>query len=174
MRGCIHIYTGDGKGKTTASTGLALRFAGHDGKVLFTQFMKDGTSGEIKMLRQIPGIQVESCDRSFGFSFLMNDEEKKEAYDYYSAHLEKILKEAVEGGYGLLVMDEAVGACNVPFISEERLIDFLKNKPEELEVVLTGRDPSEKLVEIADYVSEIKKIKHPFDAGIPARDGIEQ
>lgn len=174
MKSCIHIYTGDGKGKTTASAGLALRFAGHGGKVLFTQFMKDGTSGEVHMLRQISNVTVESCDRSFGFSFLMNEEEKKEAFDYYSVHLEKILKEAVEGGYGLLVMDEAVGACNVPFIDENRLIDFLKNKPENLEVVLTGRDPSDRLVEIADYVSEIKKIKHPFDAGIPARDGIEQ
>lgn len=174
MRGCIHIYTGDGKGKTTTATGLSIRFAGNGGKVLFTQFLKDGSSSEIGVLKTITGITVESCTRSFGFSFLMNEEEKKEAAAYYSEHLQKILKQAVENGYGMLVLDEVIGAYNIPFIDRGVLLAFLKQKPEELEVVMTGREPAEELLELADYVSEIKKIKHPFDKGIPARDGIEQ
>lgn len=174
MKGCIHIYTGDGKGKTTAAVGLSVRFAGNGGKVLFAQFLKDGTSSEIKVLSTIPGIIMMPCTEHFGFSFLMNEEEKKHAAAVYTDYLKNILAKAVEEEIGLLVMDEAVAAYNLNFIDHEILLDFLKNKPEQMEVVLTGRDPAEELVELADYVSEIRKIKHPFDQGIPARDGIEQ
>ena len=174
MTGLIHIYTGDGKGKTSAAAGLAVRFAGHGGKVLFCQLLKDGSSGELCVLRGIPQVTVRCCERHFGFSFQMNDDERREAADFYSAILREALAQAKEGSYGLLILDEAVGAYNLGFIPRGELLDFLKNKPQELEVVLTGRDPAPELLELADYVSEIKKVRHPFDAGIPARDGIEQ
>lgn len=173
MRSCIHIYTGDGKGKTSAAVGLAVRFAGHGGKVLFAQFLKDGSSGEIGVLSHIPGITVFPCTRQFGFSFMMSEEQKKEAIACYTEYLQEILGKAVFGGYGLLILDEAIAAYNLQFFHTQSLLDFLKNRPEDLEVVLTGRNPADELMELADYVSEIQKIKHPFDAGLSAREGIE-
>lgn len=173
MRGCIHIYTGDGKGKTSAAVGLAVRFAGHGGKVLFVQFLKDGSSGEIGVLRDVPGITVLPCTKQFGFSFMMSEEQKKEAVACYTQYLQEILGKAVFEEYGLLILDEAVAAYNLQFFNTQSLLDFLRSKPEMLEVVLTGRNPADELVELADYVSEIRKIKHPFDEGLPAREGIE-
>ena len=173
MKGCIHIYCGDGKGKTTAAAGLAVRFSGYGKQVLIAQFLKDGSSGEIKVLNKIPGITVHSYTRSFGFSFRMDEEQKKEAAACYTKYLQDVLEEAVQGNYGLLILDEAVGAYDLGFLDKNILTDFLKEKPEEMEVVLTGRNPAVELVELADYVSEVQKKKHPFDVGVPAREGIE-
>ena len=101
----------------------------------------------------------------------MSEEEKENAAKDYGELLEKALSEAPNAD--LLVLDEAISSCNHKMISEERLLDFLENKPKELEVVLTGRNPSEKLLSMADYVTEMNKIKHPYDKGTPARKGIE-
>ena len=101
----------------------------------------------------------------------MSEEEKENAAKDYGELLEKALSEAPDAD--LLVLDEAISSCNHKMISEERLLDFLENKPKELEVVLTGRNPSEKLLSMADYVTEMNKIKHPYDKGTPARKGIE-
>ena len=173
MSGLIHIYTGDGKGKTTAACGLAIRFAGCGGKVLFSQMLKDGSSGEIRVLRQVDGIDVDACEECFGFSFSMTDEVKKKAVETYSAYLEHILERAQSGEYGLLVLDEILSAYNLEFVNGTALLEFLKKKPDGLEVVLTGRNPAPELTELADYISEIQKIKHPFDEGVIAREGIE-
>ena len=173
MKGCIHIYTGDGKGKTSAAVGLAIRFAGKGGKVLFSQMLKDGTSGEIAVLEGTDGIDVDVCRENFGFSFSMSDETRIRAATAYTAHLENLLKRAGEDGYGMLVLDEIIAAYNLQFIDCGMLIEFLKHKPENLEVVLTGREPAAELVELADYISEIKKVRHPFDNGLTAREGIE-
>lgn len=173
MQGCIHIYTGDGKGKTSAATGLAVRFAGNGGKVLFAQFLKDGSSGEIAVLENIDGIDVDVCTECFGFSFSMSEETKAQAASVYTAYLSRILKRAREEQYGLLVLDEIIPAYNLGFVDKAELLEFLKNNTLGIEVVLTGRKPAEELFELADYVSEIKKIKHPYDQGILARKGIE-
>ena len=101
----------------------------------------------------------------------MSEEEKENAAKDYGELLEKALSEAPNAD--LLVLDEAISSCNHKMISEERLLDFLENKPKELEVVLTGRNPSERLLSMADYVTEMNKIKHPYDKGTPARKGIE-
>lgn len=173
MRGCIHIYTGDGKGKTTACVGLAVRCAGSGRSVVFSQFLKDGSSSEIRMLKQLPGITVYSCTEKLGFAFNMNEEEKAYAASCYSNYFREVIQLSLEKQADLLVMDEAVAAYNNGFIDAAQMQDFLKQKPEKLEVVLSGRNPAPELVELADYVSEIRKVKHPFDAGICAREGIE-
>lgn len=173
MKGCIHIYTGDGKGKTSAATGLAVRFAGTGGRVLFAQFLKDGTSGELACLRKTDGIDVDVCEECFGFSFAMNDETREQAKKTYTDYLSRILAKAENGSYGMLVLDEIIATYNQSFIDRSVLLGFLRHKPEELEVVLTGRDPAEELIGLADYVSEIRKIRHPYDKGISARKGIE-
>lgn len=174
MYGLVHVYEGDGKGKTTAAVGLSVRCAGNGGRVLFTQFLKDGSSGEISVLKQVEQITVLSAERTFGFTFLMSEEEKKEAFAYYTAYFEQITETVRKTHYDLLVLDEIVGACNTGMLKESLVLDFLDNRPEGLEVVLTGREPSESLMRRCDYDSEIRKKKHPFDNGTAARDGIER
>lgn len=173
MRGCIHIYCGDGKGKTSAAIGLAVRAAGRGKTVLVVRFLKTEDSGEVPVLRHIPGIVVTPCDKSFGFVFRMTDGQKAEAAKYFKDRFESACREAVEGGYDVLVLDEIMAACNYGMVPEEAVIDFLKNKPENLEVVMTGRDPSEEFFKLADYVSDIRMKKHPFTEGVEAREGIE-
>lgn len=172
-KGLIHLYEGDGKGKTTAALGLCIRFAGNGGTVVFTQFLKGNDSGELKILEQIEGIRLLRCERSFGFTFQMTREEKKEAAAYYSSHLKQVLETAVRKKAGLFVLDEIISAYNHRMIEQEVLLSFLKNKPEGMEVVLTGRGPAEELLALADYVTYMEKRKHPYDKGISARKGIE-
>lgn len=173
MDSCVHIYCGDGKGKTTAAVGLAVRAAGCKKKVLVTRFLKTDHSGEVSVLAQIPGITVTPCEKSFGFFFRMTDEQKKEAAVYYTELLKLTLKQAAAGGFDLLILDEIMAVMNFGLVREETVREFITNRPPALEVVLTGRDPSEEMTALADYVSEIRKIKHPYDKGIQARKGIE-
>lgn len=177
MKGLIHIYCGDGKGKTTAAIGLAVRAAGSGKKVLFTQFMKSGNSSECSVLGQIPGITHMPCTRSFGFTWNMNEEQKKEAAAYYQSFLEEVEEKAEKEKFDLLIMDEFMSAYNHNFLNHEHVLRYLStghiHRPENLEIVLTGRDPKPELLELADYVTEMKKIKHPYDQGIEARKGIE-
>ena len=171
MKGLIHIYCGDGKGKTTAAMGLALRFAGAGRRVLVLQFFKDGNSSEVKALRNFDTVDVVEQTRHFGFSWTLSEEELREAKAYYSGLLEDTV--ARSGKYDLLVLDEAMSACTTGMIQEERLLELLHEKPDALEVVMTGRNPSQALMDRADYVTEMRKVKHPFDRGIPARMGVE-
>lgn len=171
MAGLIHIYCGDGKGKTTAAVGLTLRSAGAGNRVVFTQFFKDGSSSEISLLRQIPGISVLHTKTVGGFWKRMTVEQQAQASRDYT-ELFHIACERAKN-MDLLVLDEVISACNHGAVPEEALLEFLQNKPEHLEVVLTGRNPSEALLAQADYVTEMKKIKHPFDRGVLARKGIE-
>ena len=170
--GLIHIYCGDGKGKTTAAVGLALRCAGGSGRVLFYQFLKDGTSGEICLLSGIDGITVFNGYRCNKFSFKMTDEEKQAAKAAYTKDIDAI-KSRLSDGFELLVLDEVLHAVNRGFLDISVLTELIKNKPTGLEIVMTGREPASELIELADYVTEMKKIKHPFDSGIKARKLIE-
>lgn len=172
-QGLVHIYCGDGKGKTSAAVGLAVRAAGRGMKVLVVRFLKTENSGEVEVLRSIPGITVTPCDRTFGFVFRMTEEQKKEAALYYQSRFDTAARETVQGQYDLLILDEILASCNYGMVQEQSVTEFLKNRPSELEVVLTGRDPSEALLELADYVSEVCMRKHPYQKGIPARTGIE-
>lgn len=172
--GLIHIYCGDGKGKTTAAMGLAIRAAGREKKVFITQFLKSGKSGELVSLEKLkdyieflPGKPVNK------FVWNMNDEEKMEAKREHTARFKEIIDIIKKEEYDLLILDEIIATINNGFIDLNEVIDFLKNKPETLEVVMTGRDPKEELVELANYVTEMKCIKHPFEEGIPSRVGIE-
>ena len=171
MPGLIHVYCGDGKGKTTAAIGLAVRAAGAGKRVVFTQFFKDGSSSEIKVLQGVKNIQILHCDTVRGFWKRMTDAQKARASADYTQLLSDVARLAMDAD--LLIMDEIVSACNHGTIAEVAVTDFLRSKPEKLEVVLTGRDPSECLLRLADYVTQMQKIKHPYDRGIAARKGIE-
>ena len=174
MFGLIHIYCGDGKGKTTASVGLAVRCAGRGNKVLLVQFLKSRDSGELYSLAKLPDIEVMRGKESKKFTFQLNEEEKHALLIEHNKMFEQVLAKIKNGGYSLLILDEVIGALNAKVFEMPKLIEFLRHKPENLEVVLTGRNPAPELVEIADYVSEMRKVKHPMDKGIMAREGIEK
>ena len=149
----VHIYCGDGKGKTSAAVGMAVRAAGRGLKVVMVRFLKSDDSGEVAVLGHIPGITVIPCERTFGFVSSMDRETREQAARW---NLEQFFR-AVElaEGADLLILDEIGRGTGG------------------LEVVLTGRSPSERILGAADYVSEIQKVRHPYDRGILARKGIE-
>ncbi len=173
MKGLIHMYEGDGKGKTTAAVGLAVRCAGCGFPVVYAQFLKDGSSGEIAVLERIPEITVKVCTTSFGFTFRMDEETKIRAKKAYEDLFLQAAESAKAQSCRLLVLDEVLDACNRGLLDPELVLGFLNERPEELEVVLTGREPGMEFKELADYITVMKKERHPFEKGIPARKGIE-
>lgn len=286
MNGLVHIYCGDGKGKTTAALGLALRAAGNGVSVVIARFLKNDGSGEVGILENVPGVYLFHCERQFGFTWTMSEEQKAEAGEYFTGLFErawemgcKTAREDVEGagkadgcmagenwgsdsvsdgssrrdsgvcGTGssvsgspvsgspisgppasgspvsgpptsgfpvsgsptsgslvsgspvsgslvsgspvsvpsasvpltsppceiraLLVLDEIMAAVNSGFVANESLLAALDHRPDGLEVVLTGRGPSEELLSRADYVTEMRAVKHPYEKGVGARKGVE-
>lgn len=173
MRGMIHIYCGDGKGKTTAATGLAVRAAGAGMQVLFARFLKNENSGELRILDQIPEIEVLHLEKSYGFYQTLSDSDKAKMTAMYRKLWQNIEEKITSGSYDMLVIDELMAAYNYGILEQEGVHRFLENKPEKLEIVMTGRNPSERLMELSDYISEIKKVRHPFDQQVTARKGIE-
>ncbi|MCI8341718.1 MAG: cob(I)yrinic acid a,c-diamide adenosyltransferase [Firmicutes bacterium] len=165
----IHIYFGDGKGKTSTAVGMAVRAAGNGKSVVFAQFMKSGSSGEIEGLKNFGNITVLCSEKDFGFFKNMSSDSLEEARQVFGGILEKSAKAAEEGGF--LILDEITHAINYGLVEEEKLKNILDMK--HFEIVLTGRNPKEFMLEKADYISEIKKIKHPYDRGICARKGVE-
>jgi cob(I)alamin adenosyltransferase len=170
MSGLLHLYIGNGKGKTTAAVGLSVRAAGRDQQVVFAQFLKSGPTGELRSLEKL-GIPVIRSAIQLGFTFQM-DEETKIRCRAEQAHLmEQALEQLKTGKVDLLVLDEVIDAVNTGMLDEGTFRSFVEKA--DVELALTGRDPPAWLVEKADYVSEIRKVKHPYDRGIPARKGIE-
>ncbi len=171
--GLMHIYCGDGKGKTTAAMGLALRAVGYGYRVVIAQFLKDGNSSELKPLSTFKNVTILSGKEVAGFSFAMNDEQKKIVTKNHNEPLENAISLCEDGECDVLILDEVFGAISTDLIDYEMLLSFIKNKPPQIEVVMTGRNPNEEFIKIADYVCDIKKVKHPYDKGIHARGGIE-
>ncbi|MDI3472719.1 MAG: cob(I)alamin adenosyltransferase [Thermotogaceae bacterium] len=168
--GLIQVYTGDGKGKTTAALGLALRAYLHGFKVAFIQFMKGTNYGEDRISKLLPGFHLEKFGRK---EFVNPESPDPRDIDEAKKALYRCKELAFSGEFDLLVMDEINVAMTFKLISVEEVLDFLKSKPSNLEIVLTGRYAPKEIIEIADLVSEIKEIKHPYIKGIPARRGIE-
>lgn len=167
----LHIYCGDGKGKTTCSMGLAVRAAGHGRKVVVAQFLKSGNSGERVVLEQLPTVNCLPVPETMKFTFLMNEQEKADT----RAQMTEIFSQAAQLGRDsdLLVLDELCSAINTGMVPLDQVLAFLDSRPENLEVVITGRDPAPELQERADYITEMRKVKHPFDRGVHAREGVE-
>ncbi len=183
----IHLYTGDGKGKTTAAVGLCVRAAGQGMRVAFAQFMKGNDTGEIHALEQLPGVKIFRSDRDFGFYRSMTDEQKRELTEIHDRILDALLREMAEGNCDIMVLDEITYPVKWGLLNEKKLDALLvsgKNNPEESiaeengreqlpEIVMTGRNPSPQMLEIADYITEMKMLRHPYERGVSARRGIE-
>lgn len=170
LKGCIHIYTGDGKGKTTAAIGLAVRAKGAGMRVLFVQFLKGQHTSELEPLQNL-GIHVMRTESVKKFIPYMNEQEKTVCMQSQQICFEQANKLFCD--YDVVIFDEIIGAVTTGMLTLEDVIHMINTKPESLELIFTGRQPPSELVELADYVSEIKAIKHPYEKGIQARKGIE-
>ena len=164
-KGLTHIYTGEGKGKTSISLGTALRAARYGLKVCFVQFMKSDI--EEKTLKQIP---VEY--KCFGQKkWVYKDNIKEEDKELAQQGLK--FAEQIMDKYDVIILDEIILATWFGLLDEKDLLELIEKKPEPVELILTGRNAGKVLIDKADYVSEIKKVKHPYDKGILAREGID-
>ncbi len=174
--GYIQVYTGDGKGKTTASLGLAMRALGRCWKVLIIMFTKGGNDyGELNSFRNLsPEISQNLTIIQAGLDRIVYENNKNESDAEAIQQGWQTAKKAIENDeYNLIILDEANIAIDMDFIDVDEVVDVLKNKPEEMEIVLTGRNANPKIIDIAHLVSEIRPIKHYWDTGISARKGIE-
>ncbi len=169
----IHIYYGDGKGKTTAAIGLAVRAAGSRMKVLFVQFLKTEFSGERHTLSHTENITLTFAPVDLKFTYEMDENEKQKASAMFRKIFDDAVTKVLTEGYDMIVLDEVSTAVEAGMLSEHSLYEFVSDVPKNIEVVITGHNPPEKLLELADYVTEMKKIKHPYDKGVQARFGIE-
>ena len=163
----LHIYNGEGKGKTTAAMGLALRAIGHGKKVVILQFLKSGTSGELMPLTKL-GATVISGKPGSKFVSAMSAEEKKETRKIHDEHL----KMALGMSFDLLILDEACAALKYDLVDPELIRKAISLKSER-EIVMTGRDPAQFLLDAADYITDMVCVRHPYERGITAREGIE-
>ena len=172
-QGLIHVYYGDGKGKTTAAAGLALRAAGCGEQVIFAQFMKGNESGELSAMERIKEIELLRNSKNYGFYKNMNDEDKCEITWEHNEILKEIMRKIKAGGYGMVILDEITYPYKLNLIEKCEVERLIKEKPSSLELVLTGREPDELFLEYADYITQMKCIRHPYEKGIPARRGVE-
>lgn len=173
MNGLIHIYTGDGKGKTTAALGLAIRAAGCGKRVLIVQFFKGRDCGELHSLELIKNISLLRPEACHGFYKYMTDDQRKEIYQEHTQLLSLALEHAHSGTLDMLILDEVMSAYQHDAVDTAMVDALLQSKPAPLELVLTGRDAPPHFIAMADYVTEMHKVKHPYDKGISAREGIE-
>lgn len=169
----VHLYHGDGKGKTTAAMGLAVRSAGNGNLVVVVQFLKGRPSGEIEVLCRIPEITVLRNDKDLGFLNTMSEENKKLITAMHNINLMQAIELINNRKCDLLVLDELLAAYHHGVVDKDMVHTLLDHYPKDLELVVTGRNPADYFIEKADYITEMKKIKHPFDQGITARKGVE-
>ncbi|UCD81053.1 MAG: cob(I)yrinic acid a,c-diamide adenosyltransferase [Desulfobacterales bacterium] len=171
MKGYIQVYTGDGKGKTTAALGLALRAAGAGLSVYFAQFLKKGEYSEIKALARLSDrIVLEQ----FGLGRFVRGKPQKDDIEAAARGLQRIKTIMAAGEHQLVVLDEANVAVACGLFSLDELLEIIARKPDGVELVITGRGAAPEIIERADLVSEVKSLKHYFEKGVQARVGIEK
>jgi cob(I)alamin adenosyltransferase len=179
-RGLVEIYTGDGKGKTTAAFGLALRAAGQGKRVFIYQFLKPachrrGETGERQVLKKgIAGLKLEFLDLPWDMNKSFQDEKQVcQMRNAIQIVLQKISEAAKNSIYDCIILDEIVFCLSKGLANLEDIKDLIQGKDSSVEIVLTGRGATKELIELADLVTEMKNIKHPFDKGVDARKGFD-
>lgn len=170
-RGFIHIYTGEGKGKTTSALGLALRAAGRGYKTFIGQFMKGQDYGELYSIKKLhPFVTIEQ----FGLKEFVHPEKPREIdFEMAKKGLRRMEEVLESGEYDIIVFDEVNVAVNFELLKAEDVLEVIKKNRSKTEIILTGRYAPEEFIKIADLVTEMKMVKHYFEKGIIARKGIE-
>jgi cob(I)alamin adenosyltransferase len=170
-KGLVQVYTGNGKGKTTAAFGLALRAVGRGLKVYVIQFIKGGFDyGELYVVDKLPNLKLKAFGRG---KFVTEKPAGKEDVELAEEAL-TLAEEVVKSGeYDIVILDEINVALNLKLIKTEKVLELIKNKPKHVELILTGRYAPNEIIEAADLVTEMKEVKHPYNKGIQARKGIE-
>ena len=171
MKGYLQVYTGDGKGKTTAALGLSLRAAGAGLKVYIAQFLKKGNYSEIKALERLSDfITVEQ----FGLGHFIKGRPSQEEIQAARNGFDKAKQMMLSGRYDVIILEEGNIAAACGLFSSQDLLDFIEAKPDHVELVITGRNAAAEVIEKADLVTEMKSVRHYFDKGVSARKGIEK
>ena len=171
-KGLIIVYTGNGKGKTTAALGLTLRASGYDKKILIIQFIKSWFTGEKKALEKFPNVEFQQMGE--GFVKILGDNKPIADHRNSAKNALKVAQEKITSSkYDIVVLDEIFVALHENLILLEDVFTIIKEKPETLDIVLTGRNAPEEIIEIADLVTEMKEIKHPYQKGVLAKPGID-
>lgn len=173
-KGLIQVYTGDGKGKTTAALGQGLRACGRGLKVCMVQFLKSGDTGELHSVEKLhPLFEIFRFERERGFFWTLSTEEKLELKEDINRGFGFIEEIVTECGCDVLIIDELLGVLGNKLLEVAEVVELLNKKPDTMEIIITGRNVPDEILEIADLVTEMKEIKHYFRKGIPAREGIE-
>jgi len=170
-KGLVQVYTGNGKGKTSAAFGLALRAIGRGLQVYIIQFIKGGFDyGELHIVDKLPNLKLAAFGRgSFITQVPPSDEDVKLAREGFEL-AEKVVQ---RGEYDIVVLDEINVVLNLKMIKTDEVLDLIRNKPKHVELILTGRYAPEQIIAVADLVTEMKEVKHPYAKGLPPRTGIE-
>ena len=172
--GLTIVYTGKGKGKTTAALGIALRATGYKKKICMIQFIKGSWHyGEMESSKRLePEFEMVAIGK--GFVGIIDDKSPKEDHQEIAKEAIRISNEKIQSGkYDIVILDEINYAVNLNLISLDNVLDLIKSKPENVDLVLTGNYAKEEVIEAADLVTEMKEIKHPFQKGIKAKEGID-
>lgn len=173
-KGLVQVYCGEGKGKTTAAIGLGVRAIGGHLKVIMIQFLKNDDTGECKTLKGLePAFKVFHFEKERGFTWTLSNEEKAELKIEIQTALKFAKKVMDTRECDVLILDEILNVITTGFITEEEVLALVEEKPEELELVLTGRYVPDQIAQKAHYISKIDPIKHPMSEGVGAREGIE-
>lgn len=172
--GLVIVYTGNGKGKTTAALGMALRAAGYNHKVCLIQFIKGSWPyGEMESIKRLEP-EIEHIIAGKGFVGIIDDKSPREDHVKIAKEAIQISKEKINSGkYNIVILDEVNYAINLDLVDVNDVLDLIKSKPENLNLVLTGNHAKNEIIEVADLVTEMKEIKHPFKSGIKAKKGID-
>lgn len=169
-RGTIQLYTGDGKGKTTAAIGLAVRAAGHGWRIAVIQFMKGRLYGELASAERLPGLEIEQHGRD---EFVDPKDPEQIDRDLAARGWSRAEEIVDAGEVDMLILDEINVACSFGLVPVEKVVALARRRPASMELVLTGRYAADELIEIADTVTEMREVKHHYRAGVQAREGIE-
>lgn len=173
-KGYVQIYTGEGKGKTTAAFGLALRAVGNGLKVMIVQFLKGRTTGEVEAIKNLqPKLTVYRAAEADKFSWELTLPEKRELQKKVQREIEDIIEGLELKLWDVLILDEVFGAITADIVREKEIFNLLDKRPETVEIVMTGRNPSQEMMDRADLMTEMTCVKHYFKSGVEARKGIE-
>jgi cob(I)alamin adenosyltransferase len=173
-KGYVQVYTGDGKGKTTAALGLGVRAVGRGLKVIMIQFLKGTFTGELEGVKKLsPQFHIIRFAETEKFFWNLTEDEKHKLREKTQMELKKLDEYMKDDACDVLILDEIMAAIHGGLVSVEQVCNIIDNKPEGMEIILTGRNVPEQIAERADLITEMKAIKHYFRSGVPSREGIE-